>query len=67
MAKFTLDFHEIETVVEVTRAGDHLHVSSGEITAELRLIRQEDSSFVLAWPQEDGAAETNSRGRTHRW
>lgn len=54
MAKFTLDLYGIEIVVEVTKQGDRLHVSFDETTAELHLVRREDSSFVLEWPQQDG-------------
>lgn len=54
MAKFRINLHGKESEVEVTRQGDRLHVTRDGITAELRLLRQEDHSFVLEWPQQNG-------------
>ena len=54
MAKFRLNLNGIESEAEVTRQGDKLHVTCGDVTAELRILQQEGASFTLEWPQPEG-------------
>ena len=64
MTKFTVSLHGKESEVEVIRQGDRLYVTRDGITAELRLLRQEGSTFALEWPQKTGG-DKQIRGAGH--
>ncbi len=54
MAKFKINLHGKESDVEVSRQGDRLRVTRDGITAELRILRQDSSFFVLEWLEQNG-------------
>lgn len=57
MTKFTLNLNGEDTEVEVTRQGNHLHVTYDGHTAELDLVHTDGSALILEQILPDGSRQ----------
>ncbi len=55
MAQFQLRIGDEQRDFDVTRQGDRLHVSSGDLAAEVRVLHRDDGQLLLEISHPDGA------------
>jgi biotin carboxyl carrier protein len=55
MTKFTITHHGEETEIEVTRQGNHLHVTQNGQTAEIELVQADGPALLLEQVLPDGS------------